>query len=159
MLVSLNREHNEYLESVLIGLLIQSEADAVFLCDRAGNIVAQHCAQHYDQMDNIAALASGSFFATRILAGLLGEDEFRQVIHQGASTSIYMQYMQADLLVLIVFGRRSNPGLVKLYAGECCKAIDEFAARTDLLKPGVISPITVEIDSSKQPFSRAKTTV
>jgi predicted regulator of Ras-like GTPase activity (Roadblock/LC7/MglB family) len=159
MHLSLSPEQSEFLESVLIGLLIQSEADAVFLCDRAGNIVAQHCSRPYEQMDNIAALASGSFYATRILAGLLGENEFRQVIHQGAGTSIFMQYMSSDLLILVVFGQRSNPGLVKLYASESCKAIDAFAVRVNLMQEGAATPLRLEIDSAKQPFSRARTTV
>jgi predicted regulator of Ras-like GTPase activity (Roadblock/LC7/MglB family) len=136
MLQSMSTEQSQQMEALLTGLLVKAEALAVFLCDRGGNILAQHSAQDYSQEDTIAALASGSFYATRVLAELLGESEFRQCIHQGSSTSMFMQSMRCDMMVLVVFGRESNPGLVKLYCNEVCQEIDRVSNHEQIVATG-----------------------
>ena len=155
MLQSMTAEQNQQMEALLAGLLQKAEALAVFLCDRGGNILAQHCAQNYHQEDTIAALASGSFYATRVLAELLGEAEFRQCIHQGSETGMYMQSLSCDLMMLVVFGKESNPGLVKLYGSEVCREIDRLASRDRVLTQGGGSePQSFEMDPTQQLFRR-----
>ena len=152
---TISSTQNDIIETLLGTLLVKAEADAIFLCDRAGNIMAQHCSQAYSSEDNIAALASGSFFATRALAELVGESEFRSVIHMGARTSLYMQYMNADLLLLVLFSKDSNPGLVKLYTNECCRDIDSYFKTGRMAADAVAAnSVVFEMDSSKQPFAR-----
>ena len=155
MLQGLNQEQNEAIESLLAHLLVKAEANAVYLCDRGGNIMVQKTAQVYQGEDNIAALASGSFYATRVLAGLLGEAEFRHAIHQGSNTSMYMQIMDCDLLVLVVFGQESNPGLVKLYCAESCHAIDVMFGHLPF-NSSAAGQAVFELDPSKQPFARTR---
>jgi predicted regulator of Ras-like GTPase activity (Roadblock/LC7/MglB family) len=117
--------------------------------------MAQKSAQAYAGEDNIAALASGSFYATRVLAELLGEAEFRHAIHQGSHTSMYMQIMDCDLLVLVVFGQESNPGLVKLYCAESCHAIDDMFGHQPFNTTAMPQTGTVfELDASRNPFQR-----
>ena len=154
MLQSMSTEQNRQMETLLTGLLHKAEALAVFLCDRGGNILAQHCAQNFSQEDTIAALASGSFYATRVLAELLGESEFKQAIHQGAETSMFMQSMRCDLMVLVVFGRDSNPGLVKLYCNEVCQAIDRLAGQDGIVTQGSATSEGFEMDPTKPIFAR-----
>jgi len=145
-------EQSERLGQILVGLLARAEAEAAFLCDRGGNILSRQAVQAYDREDNIAALASGSFFATRVLAGLLGETEFRHVIHQGATHSIFMQSLGCDLLLLVVFGRDSNPGLVRLYGQEACVDIDRCMAAA-----GPAPALNrFEMDPDQAPFLRVK---
>jgi predicted regulator of Ras-like GTPase activity (Roadblock/LC7/MglB family) len=159
MLETISQRQNQYIESLLTSLIAKAEGQAVFMCDRAGNILAQQCNQTYVHEDNIAALASGSFFATRVLAELLGETEFHHVIHQGAKASMYMQVMDCDMLILVVFGPESNPGLVRLYCSETCRAIDQYLASEYMLKrAGARSPVAhrFELDKAKQPFTRTK---
>lgn len=155
MLQAFSQEQNEAIENQLMNLLVKAEANAVYLCDRGGNIMAQKSAQAYAGEDNIAALASGSFYATRVLAELLGEAEFRHAIHQGSKTSMYMQIMDCDLLVLVVFGQESNPGLVKLYCAEACHAIDDMFGHQPFNTTAMPQTGTVfELDASRNPFQR-----
>ena len=98
----MTEEQTRRLDTVLITLRQRSEAQAVFLTDRGGNILAENKDQTYSKEDNIIALAAGSFFATRELARLLGEPEFKCVFHQGSQTSVYMQSTASDLLMLVV---------------------------------------------------------
>ncbi len=157
MIQSLSAEKNQELETYLSGLLTKAEALAVFLCDRGGNILAQRAAQNYQQEDTIAALASGSFYATRVLAELLGEAEFKQCVHQGADTGMYMQSMPCDLMILVVFGRDSNPGLVKLYCNEVCQEIDRLVRGANALQTEAqaVAGQVFEMDESKPLFVRS----
>lgn len=151
----MTEEQTKRLDTVLTTLRSRSEAEAVFLTDRGGNIIAENKAQTYSKEDNIIALAAGSFFATRELARLLGEPEFKCVFHQGTQTSVYMQSTTTDLLILIVYGKESNPGLVRLYANESCGAIDK-QFKQDASEAAAQAPppaIKFEMDTTKQLFN------
>ena len=150
----MTEEQTRRLDTILTTLRHRSEAMAVFLCDRGGNILAENKAHTYSQEENIIALAAGSFFATRELARLLGEPEFKCVFHQGTSTSVYMQSTASDLLMLVVYGKESNPGLVRLYSTESCAAVDKQCQQEDA--GGANAPkapaVKFEMDTSKQLF-------
>lgn len=128
MFKGLTEQQCHTVDELLLELLARSESEGVFLCNRGGYILAESLIQNYDQNDNIAALAAGSFFATREIARMVGEPEFRSVLHQGKSKGIYMQSSSSDLLVVIVFGSETNPGLVKLCSGEIVGRLDECLA-------------------------------
>jgi predicted regulator of Ras-like GTPase activity (Roadblock/LC7/MglB family) len=150
----MTEEKTRRLETVLITLRQRSEAQAVFLTDRGGNILAEKKAHTYSQEDNIIALAAGSFFATRELARLLGEPEFKCVFHQGTCTSVYMQSTTSDLLMIVVYGKETNPGLVRLYANESCIAVDkQFNPEANAADASEPPPaIQFEMDTTKQLF-------
>ena len=126
MFSALTEEASKHINKVMSELLEQVEAEAVFFCDRGGNIIARQSANVYPHEENIAALASGSFFATLEMARLLGESKFRRLIHQGEKTSIYMEGMKGDMILIVVFTRDSNPGLVKLYARNARQKLEQF---------------------------------
>ncbi len=156
MQYSLTKEQNTEIEAVLLDLLVRAEAEAIFLCDRGGNIVTQNTTEQYSHEENIAALAAGSFYATRELARLIGEPIFRYIFHRGDRTSIYMQNTIRDMLLLVVFGRESNPGLVKLYADDCHRALDALSHNFDADSTGGGPKIAnIEIDATKELFKRA----
>ena len=124
MLAGLTEEMSRRVEDTLSDLLVRAEAEAVFLCNKGGYILAQTAVEDYRQSDNIAALSAGSFFATREIARMIGEPEFRSVFHQGAKKSLFMQNTPMDLLLVVVFGEQSNPGLVKLCVDDTCVWLD-----------------------------------
>lgn len=150
----MTEEQVQRLNTTLNTLRHRSEAQAVFLCDRGGNIIAENVQETYSQEENIIALAAGSFFATRELAKLLGEPEFKCVFHQGSKTSVYMQSTETDLLMIVVYGKESNPGLVRLYANETCHAVDRQHRKAEEAKgDGSDGPaVQFEVDTSKQLF-------
>jgi hypothetical protein len=75
-------------------------------------------------VQGIAALSAGAFSATRQLAGLMGESMFQSVYHQGHNTSLYMQSLASQFLILVVFGRTTTVGLVKLYVKKLSEELD-----------------------------------
>ncbi len=157
MLSTMTEQLHQQIESVLADLLVRSEGEAVFLCDRGGNIIAQSSSNLYAREENMAALAAGSFYATRELAKLLGEPEFRCVFHQGSTNSVYMQSTSTDMLVLVIFGNESNPGLVRLYSTESCQTLDTLMRDVQASSAGAqqAAATMFEIDATKQPFEQA----
>ena len=153
MYYSMTRELSKKIETLLSDLLVRAEADAVFLCDRGGNIMAQKTTEHYVHEENIAALAAGSFFATRELARLIGEPEFKYIFHRGDRTSIYMQHTPLDMLLMVVFGKASNPGIVRLYAEETVRSLAPHIEK--IAGPDETVGLNIEIDRSQEPFKRA----
>ncbi len=125
MFKGLTEEQCRTVDQLLLDLLVRSESEGVFLCNRGGYILAESLLEDYEQNDNIAALSAGSFFATREIARMVGEPEFRSVLHQGESKGIYMQSSLSDMLIVIVFGLETNPGLVKFCAEEMISQLDK----------------------------------
>ena len=154
MFTSLTEDANRKLEDILAELLNIVEAQAVFLCDRGGNIILNKSVSAYAHEDNIAALASGSFFATLEMARLIGESEFKYVLHQGEHQSIFMEKTSKDLLVMVMFNRDSNPGLVKLHTHLACQKLEEFDIIVDQCggQNTFGKPVTFEMDPQAHPF-------
>lgn len=129
---AINAEQGKRLNTALKDLMVLAEADGVFMADHGGNLIAHNTPAQDDMIiQTMAALGAGSFIATRELAGLIGEEEFRSMFHQGEKSSIYVQSIAANFLLLVIFGRSTPVGLVKLHV--------ERAAE-------VIAPILTEID-------------
>jgi predicted regulator of Ras-like GTPase activity (Roadblock/LC7/MglB family) len=114
------------LDEILQNYLTKSESDLAVIIDQGGNVISQ-CG-HSEVMDVtiIAALAAGSFAATKELAKRIGEIEFNAVYHQGNGNHIFMNSVDDDTIMITVFGSQTTVGLVRFYATGCCKALAEF---------------------------------
>ena len=127
---AVSEKQSRQLNVTLSDLMVLSEAEAVFLSDHGGNLIAYTTAAEADDtIYTIAALAAGSFSATRELASLIKEPEFHSIFHQGEINSIYMQGIAKDFLVLVIFGKRTTAGLVKLYVEKAAKEIEPVIAQ------------------------------
>ncbi len=111
---------DEQLYNLLLGdlhdFLDNSEANAVMLCDRGGNIIVHDGDSVNESADLISALVAGAFAATRELAAVLGEEEFTAIFHQGRNTSIFISAVGEEVLLLALFDYNTTAGLVKMYA-------------------------------------------
>ncbi len=157
MFSALTEETSRAIDRILRELVEKVEAEAVFFCDRGGNIIASQSASRVDNAENVAALAAGSFFATLQMAKLVGETEFQSMLHQGETTSIYMEGLKDDMILVVVFNKNSNPGLVKLYAKTAHQQLDPFKLSLvyDEKQMRTIPHIELDIDPNAQPFTRS----
>jgi predicted regulator of Ras-like GTPase activity (Roadblock/LC7/MglB family) len=71
----------------------------------------------------IAALAAGSFAATKELARRIGEIEFNALYHQGNGNHIFMNSVDDDTIMITVFGRRTTVGLVRFYSASAAQSV------------------------------------
>jgi predicted regulator of Ras-like GTPase activity (Roadblock/LC7/MglB family) len=111
------------LDGVLSDFLKKTEADLTVVIDRGGNVISQ-CG-NMDVMDVtvIAALAAGSFAATRELARRIGEVEFNALYHQGNGSHMFMNSVDEETIMITVFGVRTTVGLVRFYSASTAQSV------------------------------------
>ncbi len=99
------------LDGVLADFLKKAEAELTVVIDRGGNVISQYGDMTVMDVTIIAALAAGSFAATRELARRIGEVEF-DALHQGNGSHIFMNSVDEETIMITVFGPRTTVGLV-----------------------------------------------
>ena len=93
------------------------------MIDRGGNVISQYGDMTVMDVTIIAALAAGSFAATKELARRIGEVEFNALYHQGNGNHIFMNSVDDDTIMITVFGRRTTVGLVRFYSFSTAQAV------------------------------------
>jgi predicted regulator of Ras-like GTPase activity (Roadblock/LC7/MglB family) len=133
-------EDVERIDGEIDGFLELSGARCALLIDRGGHLVTRRGDNVQGSTDAVAALVAGSFAATRELARLLGEDKFSTLYHQGSRDSIQVNIVGDRALFAMVFDQRTNLGMVRYYAVETVKRLDEILNEAGARKappPGV----------------------
>ncbi len=136
------------IDQELDGFLELSGARCAILIDRSGHLVTRRGESMGGSLDSVAALAAGSFAATREMARLLGEDEFNAMFHQGVRESIQISPIGDRALFAIVFDDRSNLGLVRFYAEESQGRLHEILEEINNRQPDAESPSLADDFSS-----------
>ena len=114
------------LDGVLEDFLKKTEAELTVVIDRGGNVISQFGEMEMTDVTVIAALAAGSFGATRELARRIGEMEFNALYHQGNGNHIFMNSVDEDTIMITVFGSRTTVGLVRFYASSAAQRVAEI---------------------------------
>ena len=117
-------EAAERLLDTLQDFLDNSEASFALIIERGGAILGQH-GDIPSSIDPtiVAALAAGSFAATRELALRVGETEFTALHQQGKDCQIFMSAVNEDAVLVTVFGSQTTLGLVRFYSVRAVKRI------------------------------------
>ena len=121
---TLTGAQDEAVRAALGDLAVQAESDSVFLIDHDGRIVRTFSLAREDTVQAITELAARSFRATRELALLLGETAFSSTYHRGAESSLYLHSIAHRFILLIVFGKRTGAGLVRLYVEKASRELE-----------------------------------
>ena len=111
------------LDGVLAEFLKKAEAELTVVIDRGGNVISQFGDMTVMDVTIIAALAAGSFAATKELARRIGEVEFNALYHQGNGNHIFMNSVDDDTIMITVFGKRTTVGLVRFYSVTTATAV------------------------------------
>jgi len=111
------------LDAVLRELLVKSEASTAFIADKGGFLItSKGNDQDYD-LTTIAALASGAFMASQSIAGLVQDTGFNSTYQQGENFNIYIQTVDENCLLLVIFPVGIGVGTVKYFASATCQRI------------------------------------
>ena len=127
------------LDGVLGDFLKKTEAELTVVIDRGGNVISQYGDMELMDVTIIAALAAGSFAATRELARRIGEAEFNALYHQGNGSHMFMNSIDDDTIMITVFTSRTTVGLVRFYSATTAQNIAailkslQHSSPTDLL--------------------------
>ena len=120
----LDLENTTQLLNALQDFLDKSEATFAMVIDRGGSVLVQDGAvPDGNDATIIAALAAGSFAATKELALRIGEAEFSALHQQGNRAQILMSAVDEDTVLVTVFGPQTTQGLVRFYSTTAIKRI------------------------------------
>lgn len=114
---------NELLDA-LEDFLEKSEANFAMVIERGGSVLSQ-AGTIPESTDTtiVAALAAGSFAATKELALRIGEEEFSALHQQGENQQLFMCAVCEDSVLITVFGNQTTLGLVRFYSGRAVKQV------------------------------------
>lgn len=125
------------IDAVLQHYIESAEADLVVVVDKGGNVMSQFGDDEILDITIIAALAAGSFAATKELARRIGEVEFNALYHQGNGSHIFMSSIDDDTIMITVFSSATTVGLVRHYSADAATRLAEIL---DAMR-GKIAPV------------------
>lgn len=103
------------------------KADLAIFADMNGYPVSYHSRQEGWDVNNLTALAAGTFSATTEMAFLIGEDSrFRYIFHEGERRHIYMCMVAHDYLMVIIFNKKTALGLVRALTRNVVTRLEEL---------------------------------
>lgn len=95
-------------------LLRSTNANSVFLIDRAGQLITSIGNTLNVDIASFCSLSAADFAATSQLASLIGETEFSTLFHQGERRNIYISTVGPRVILAVLFDSGSNLGLVRV---------------------------------------------
>jgi predicted regulator of Ras-like GTPase activity (Roadblock/LC7/MglB family) len=113
-MASLGPEDLERINRLLHSFVAEAGARCALLLDRDGRPLTAFGETGDLDETSFASLAAADFDASDQLAGLLGEQEFTSLYHQGVDGSMYLSEIAGVALLAAVFDRRTTLGMVRL---------------------------------------------
>ncbi len=101
-------------EDILKKLKETSNANAVLLIDKAGQLITSIGDISSLDTTSFATLSAADFGATSQLAELIGEKNFSSLYHQGEKNSLYISLVADRVILAVLFDSKTTLGLVKV---------------------------------------------
>ena len=130
----INDEQMKMIDGVLTKLQHVTGSHFVALISTSGQPITVCPPDAQSDTLSLAALAAGSFAATRQLAEVLKEREFTLLFHEGKESNLHVIQVTDQILMLLTFGHETQVGLVRLYTTRALgvlKPIFEHAEDTE----------------------------
>lgn len=142
-------EEFQKIQSVCGRLQRDSNAKAVLLIDKNGQLIAESGETAHLDTTSLSSLTAGNVAATGGIARLLKEQEFTGQFHEGEHTHIHISLVAQRVILVILFDERSSLGLVRLRvrkaSDELGRIFDEMANKVnEPAAPSIFSEITDE---------------
>lgn len=129
-LVMYDEEYRRIVE-IADKLLRESNAKAVFLVDRNGQLIAATGETEHLDTTSLASLTAGNIAATGGLAKLIGEKEFSILFHEGEKDNIHISIVGGRVILVVIFDQRSSLGLVRLRVKKGSEDFDRTMEELD----------------------------
>ena len=101
-----------------------AHANSVILLEMSGHLIcAAGPAMKAGESVALGALLAGVFSSAREMATMLGETDFRALLQQGATASIYTLRIADDWLLVTVFDQQTHVGMVRMLAEQEADAL------------------------------------
>ncbi len=141
----LTPETFERIEQELRTFRQSAKARGAFLIDRSGQLMGQ--AGDTSRLDTtaLAALVASNLAASKAVADLIGEREFKGVFLEGETEHVYLIQVGSGALLAVLFDVQTSLGLVRLRVRNTINTLNV------LLTSG--SPVSEEADAVLSPFA------
>ena len=116
---------SDSIKVVLSRLVHDSHASGGMVLDRAGQIIVWDGHDYKQESMQLGALIAGTYASTRQMARILGENNFRTPLQEGAREKIFTEAVGEYWLVSVIFDRHTHLGLVKVV---CNRATADLGA-------------------------------
>ncbi len=104
----------EKINTCLTKMVVSSQAHAVLLIDRSGQLISHHGNTLDIDVESLSALTAANFGATAEIARLLGEEEFTLLFHKGRSENVYFSAIGENAILVTLFDDKTSLGLIRL---------------------------------------------
>lgn len=125
-----SEQHNAFSE-VLLRFSEKTRCSSVVLATTSGLVLSQFSNSSQKTTKNnftiLTALAAANFSATTELAKLIGERAgFKLHFHEGEQHSVYLTTVGPDHLLIVIFSKDSNLGMIKLAGSSSVQELDSI---------------------------------
>lgn len=118
-------EDLERLAAVLSPLVSKAKLLLAVLINRDGRVLTHlGCLEHVDIV-SLAALVAGNTASTHAIANLMGESEFSAMYHQGKEKNIYIDAIDENTFLSVVFDDQTNIDRVKVFIRQFERQLKE----------------------------------
>ena len=118
-------EDIDRLNTVLGPLVVKSKLLLAVLINRDGRILTHQGGLEHVDIVSLAALVAGNTASTLAIANLVGETEFSTMYHQGKDKNIYIDAIDENTFLSVVFDDQTNIDRVKVFIRQFERQIKE----------------------------------
>jgi predicted regulator of Ras-like GTPase activity (Roadblock/LC7/MglB family) len=111
--IALSEPDFQQIKTVLQGMQRELDSELVLLIHRSGQQIASEGPARDLDLTSLSSLAAASLAATDGLAQIVGEKEFSVLFQQGRHRSIHISSLDNQYCLVLLFGERVSPGLVR----------------------------------------------
>ncbi|HRP08417.1 MAG TPA: hypothetical protein PLL69_08010 [Gemmatimonadales bacterium] len=138
----------------LTDLVRESAARVALVMTSSGQVIGQHGFTRSLDVMAAAALGAGILATTGELARLIGAERgFGAVVHQGAAQGVWLAEFdtpRGGWVALVVFGRESTVGLVRMFFERFARAVAEATPPPVAEREVLAEGFERELDASLQ---------
>lgn len=118
-------EDIDRLNTVLAPLVAKSKLLLAVLINRDGRVLTHQGNLSQVDIVSLAALVAGNTASTLAIANLVGEAEFSAMYHQGKDKNIYIDSMDENTFLSVVFDDQTNIDRVKVFIRQFERQLKE----------------------------------
>ena len=118
-------EDIEGLNAVLAPLVAKAKLLLAVLVNRDGRILTHQGGLEHIDIVSLAALVAGNTASTLAIANLVGETEFSTMYHQGKDKNIFIDAIEENTFLAVVFDDQTNIDRVKVFVRQFERQIKE----------------------------------
>lgn len=114
------------LNDVLYTLVARSYSKTAMLMDCDGRLIASVGEAPSFDSQAFASLSAADIAASRELASMLGENDFKSQTHQGTGCGIHQRVVGDKIILVVLYDHRTTLGLVRLKVEKAADELDRI---------------------------------